>query len=142
ISERLDQLIDELVDAARSRPIFSLLPSQQEALRKSLLDPMRVAVVLQMPTSSGKTLLAEFSIVQAFEAYRGQARVAYVVPTRALATQIRRTLSEDLRPLGIEVAAAGSAFEEDPYELQLLESTDGVVVSTPEKLDLLLRAHP
>lgn len=142
ISDRLDQLIDELARVGREQPVFSLLPSQQDALRKSLLDPARIAVVLQMPTSAGKTLLAEFAIVQSFEAYKGDARVVYVVPTRALATQVRRTLSEDLRPLGIQVAAAGSAFEEDPYELNLLLAGDGVVVATPEKLDLLLRAHP
>jgi helicase len=142
ISRRLDELLDELAGTGRERPIFSLLPSQQEALRKSLLDPTKIAVVLQMPTNSGKTLLAEFSIIQAFEAYRDEARVVYVVPTRALATQVRRSLAEDLGPLGIPVSAAGSAFEEDPYELNLLLSTDGVVVATPEKLDLLLRAHP
>jgi len=95
-----------------------------------------------MPTSTGKTLLAEFAIAQAFEAYKGQARVVYLTPTRALATQIRRTLSEDLRPLGIDVSTAGSAFEEDPYELNLLQMSDGVVVATPEKMDLMLRAHP
>lgn len=142
ISERIDNLIDELTSSAREQPILSLLPSQQEALRQALLDRSRMAVVLQMPTSSGKTLLAEFSIVQTFDAYRDRSRVVYLVPTRALATQVRRTLAEDLRPLGIEVSAAGSAFEEDPYEINLLQDADGVVVSTPEKLDLLLRAHP
>lgn len=142
ISERLDLLLDELARVGRDRPIFSLLPSQQDALRQSLLDPTRVAVVLQMPTSAGKTLLAEFAIVQTVEAYRDNARVVYVVPTRALATQVRRTLTEDLRPLGIPVSAAGSAFEEDPYELNILKAADGVVVATPEKLDLMLRVHP
>ncbi|MEW5929617.1 MAG: DEAD/DEAH box helicase [Gemmatimonadota bacterium] len=142
ISERLDQLLTELAKVGRERPVFSLLPSQQEAIRKNLLDPSRTAVVLQMPTSAGKTLLAEFTIVQTFEAYRDSSRIVYIVPTRALATQVRRTLSEDLRPLGIQVAAAGSAFEDDPFELQMLAGDDAVVVATPEKLDLLLRAHP
>ncbi|MCT7973659.1 DEAD/DEAH box helicase [Laspinema olomoucense] len=141
ISERIDTLINELTKVGRDQPIFSLLPSQQDALRQSLLDPSRIAIILQMPTSAGKTLLAEFSIVQTFDAYRRRTRVVYVVPTRALATQVRRTLTEDLGPLGISVSAAGSAFEEDPYELQLLQDTDGVVVATPEKLDLMLRAH-
>jgi helicase len=141
ISERIDSLLDELANQARGRPIFSLLPSQKDALRQNLLDPAKMAVVLQMPTSSGKTLLAEFAIAQAFEAYRGAARIAYVCPTRALATQVRRTLGEDLGRLGIKVSAAGGAFEDDPYEVNLLGSSDGVVVATPEKLDLLLRAH-
>jgi helicase len=124
ISGRLDALLKELSKMGRDRPVFSLLPSQQDAIRQSLLDPSRIAIVLQMPTSAGKTLLAEFSIVQAFEAYKENTRAVYVVPTRALATQVRRVLSEDLRPLGIQVAAAGSAFEEDPFELELLLSTD------------------
>ena len=141
ISERIDSLVQELVRQGRERPVFSLLPSQRDALRQRLLDRTQVAVVLQMPTSTGKTLLAEFAIAQAFEAYKGKARVVYLSPTRALATQIRKILSEDLRPIGIEVSAAGSAFEEDPYELNLLQMSDGVIVATPEKLDLMLRAH-
>lgn len=142
ISERIDLLLIELTQLGRPHPVFSLLPSQQEAIREAFLDRSKLAIVLQMPTSSGKTLLAEFAIAQTFDAYREQTRVVYVVPTRALATQIRRTLAEDLGPLQIEVSAAGSAFEEDPYELRLLSDADGVVVATPEKLDLLLRNHP
>lgn len=142
ISERLDQLLVELARQGRQQPVFSLLPSQQEALRQNLLDRTQVAIVLQMPTSAGKTLLAEFAIVQAFDAYKKGTRVVYVTPTRALATQVRRTLTEDLRPLQIQVSAAGSAFEEDPFELNLLDSEDAVIVATPEKLDLMLRAHP
>jgi hypothetical protein len=142
ISQRIDQLLEELTQEGRPYPVFSLLPSQQEALRHAFLDRSKLAIVLQMPTSAGKTLLAEFAIVQTFDAYRDEARVVYIVPTRALATQIRRTLAEDLGPLGIRVSAAGSAFEEDPYELKLLSGTDGIIVTTPEKLDLMLRVHP
>lgn len=142
ISDRVDQLVRALSGAARERPIFTLLPSQHEALRSRLLDPAQIAVVLQMPTSTGKTLLAELAIAQVFGAYREGARVAYICPTRALAAQVRRTLAEDLGPLGVRVSAAGAAFEEDPYELALVTQEDGVVVTTPEKLDLLVRVHP
>lgn len=138
---RMDELLSALTAAGREHPIFSLLPSQQEALRESLLDPVRISVVLQMPTSSGKTLLAEFAILQSLQSYGEDTRVLYLTPTRALATQVRRTLNCDLRDLGIAVSAAGGAFEEDPYELGLLQTADGVIVATPEKADLLLRAH-
>jgi hypothetical protein len=141
ISQRIDLLLQELTQSGRPHPVFSLLPSQQEALRQAFLDRSRVAIVLQMPTSSGKTLLAEFAIAQTFDAYRDRTRAVYLVPTRALATQVRRQLAEDLRPLQIKVSAAGSAFEEDPFELSLLEESDGVVIATPEKLDLMLRSH-
>lgn len=142
ISNRIDAFIESLVQGGRAHQVFSLLPSQQDALRQSLLDPSRIAIVLQMPTSAGKTLLAEFAILQTLDAFPEHPRVVYVVPTRALATQARRTLSRDLGPIGVRCSAAGSAFEEDPFELQLLSDHDGIVVATPEKLDLLLRAHP
>jgi replicative superfamily II helicase len=142
ISDRLDKLLIELARGARERNVFSLLPSQQDAIRASLMDASRVAIILQMPTSSGKTLLAEFTILQTFDAFKESSRVVYLVPTRALATQAHRMLAEDLGPLGIDVIAAASAFEEDPFEVELLNSSNGVVVATPEKLDLLLRSHP
>lgn len=138
---RMNELLSALMADGREHPIFSLMPSQQEALRESLLDPVRVCVVLQMPTSAGKTLLAEFAILQSLQSFGQDSRVLYLTPTRALATQVRRTLNSDLRSLGIAVSAAGGAFEEDPYELGLLQSADGVIVATPEKTDLLLRAH-
>lgn len=138
INEKTDALVRAVSN--RDGAILSMLPSQQDALAKNLLDPQREAVVLQMPTSSGKTLMAELAILQTLSGY-GAARVVYVTPTRALATQVRRTLGFDFSDLDIDVTAAGSAFEEDPFEHALLDQLSGVVVSTPEKLDLLLRSR-
>jgi helicase len=138
INEKIDSLIRNM--STREGAIYSMLPSQQEALGSNLLDPRQEAVVLQMPTSSGKTLMAELAAVQTISSY-ADAKIVYLTPTRALATQVKRTLGADLSDLDILVTAAGSAFEEDPFELALLEQAKGVVVSTPEKLDLLLRAH-
>lgn len=138
ITEKIDSLMRNM--STREGAIYSMLPSQQEALGSNLLDPRQEAVVLQMPTSSGKTLMAELAAVQTLSSY-ADAKIVYLTPTRALATQVKRTLGADLADLDILVTAAGSAFEEDPFELALLEQVKGVVVSTPEKLDLLLRAH-
>lgn len=138
INQKIDQLVRSI--SAREGPIFSMLPSQQDALAGNLLDAQREAVVLQMPTSSGKTLMAELAALQAISSY-ADAKVVYLTPTRALATQVRRTLGADFAELGVEVTAAGSAFEEDPFEMALLNAASGIVVSTPEKLDLLLRGR-
>jgi replicative superfamily II helicase len=95
-----------------------------------------------MPTSAGKTLLAEFAIVQALALYP-QRTVAYVVPTRALVNQITRRLRRDIEPLGFPVEAAIPVVEIDPSEDQLLRQDISVLVVTPEKLDLLIRTdHP
>jgi helicase len=138
ITATIDKLLKSM--SMRDQAIYSMLPSQRDALNKNFLDPQREAVVLQMPTSSGKTLLAEIAALQTLASY-ADARVVYLTPTRALSTQVRRTLGADFAALGIDVTAAGSAFEEDPFEQALLAAVRGVVVFTPEKLDLVLRGR-
>jgi len=142
ISDDLDQFIASLHSDNKSRKVFSLLPSQQDAVKQALFDPSKLGIVLEMPTSSGKTLLAEFLIVQAVAMYGPDSRILYIAPTRALASQVKRNLTVDLKDKGIQVTGASNAFEEDPYELSLLQESNGVIVVTPEKADLLLRAHP
>lgn len=126
----------------RDHPVLELWPSQQEALKKSLLDPYQRAIMVEMPTSAGKTLLAKFSIVQT-KALNPNSTIAYVVPTRALVNQITFDLRQDFRPLNFRIELAVPAFELDPTEAALLAQGIDVLVTTPEKLDLLLRVdHP
>jgi hypothetical protein len=143
LGARMGALVDALTAQARDNPVLELWPSQRSALRSSLLDPAKRALVVQMPTSAGKTLIAEFAVVQAL-ALNPDATVAYVVPTRALVNQITLRLRTDLSALGMNVEAAVPVFELDPVEDQLLQGERiHVLVSTPEKLDLLLRQdHP
>ncbi|MGW4168979.1 DEAD/DEAH box helicase [Streptomyces chartreusis] len=127
--------------ASRERtPTLELWPSQRRAIDQHLLDPARRAVVVEMPTSAGKTLVAEFSIVQA-HALNRESTVAYIVPTRALVNQITQRLRRDFRPLGFVVEAAAPVFELDPTEDQLLQQKIDILVSTPEKLDLLVKSN-
>jgi hypothetical protein len=130
--------------AARGRPnpVLELWPSQQEAFARNILDPYRRAVLVEMPTSAGKTLLAKFAIVQTKNLQR-EGTVAYTVPTRALVNQLTADLRADLGLLGLTVEPTVSAFELDPAEDALLSNPPDVLVTTPEKLDLLLRrSHP
>lgn len=120
-------------------PTLELWPSQRTALERHLLDPARRAIVVEMPTSAGKTLLAEFSIVQA-HALNRNSTVAYLVPTRALVNQVTQRLRRDFGPLNLVVEAAAPVFELDPTEDLLLHQKIDVLVCTPEKLDLLLRS--
>jgi RAD3-like DEAD/DEAH box helicase len=142
LGRRMREFVDLLTNEGRPRPVFELWPSQREALNSSLLDPAKRAIVVEMPTSAGKTLIAEFSVVQALALNPG-GKVAYVVPTRALVNQIVLRLRADLGPLGYAVEAAVPVFELDPTEDQLLRQKIDVLVVTPEKLDLLIRSgHP
>jgi hypothetical protein len=118
------------------KPVLELWHSQREALRQNLLDPTKAAVVLSMPTSAGKTLLAELAISNIDPA---EGRIVYLAPTRALVTQVALTLKRHLAPLKMRVTVATPSFELNPVEEQILAESFDVLVTTPEKLDLLVR---
>lgn len=142
LGEKVLDFAKHLADHSRAKPVIELWPGQQDALRSNLLDPYRRAVLVEMPTSAGKTLLAKFSIVQA-RALNPTATIAYVVPTRALVNQITSELRSDFREIGWSVEQAVPSFELNPTESMLLSSRPAILVTTPEKLDLLVKGdHP
>lgn len=142
LGDRVAALARSLASRARNLPIIDLWPSQQKALAGNLLDPYKRAVLVEMPTSAGKTLLAKFSIMQSKNLHAA-GTIAYVVPTRALVNQVVVDLRNDLVPLGLTIEATVPVFELDPSEDALLQEAPGVLVTTPEKMDLLLRRnHP
>jgi len=131
-----------LADKGKLKPVIELWPSQQQAFGKQLFDTSPRAILVEMPTSAGKTLLAKFLIVQTKTLYP-QGTIAYVVPTRALVNQITRELRRDfqgLRQQSLKVEQAVPVFELDPTEAELLKTRPDILVTTPEKLDLLIKS--
>ena len=147
VNFRVTQFAHTLVDRGRGdRAIFDVLPPQRRALaERGLLGSSRRAVVVSLPTSSGKTLIAEFRMLQALNQFEHEhGWVAYLAPTRTLVNQIARQLRRDLEPLDIIVEQVSPALEIDNIESDLLHEQDSlkafrVLVTTPEKLDLMLR---
>lgn len=123
--------------------ILELLPSQRDAISQRLFDVAANAIVLQMPTSAGKTMLAEFNIAVT-KSLLPQSKVVYIVPSRALVNQVYHDLRADLSQLGLSVEKTSSVNEVDPSEDAFLQTDEiDVLVSTPEKMDLLIRRnHP
>ena len=124
--------------------MFELLPPQRAALlEQGLLDQAKTAIVVDMPTSGGKTLLAQFRILQALNQFRDDGGwVVYVAPTRALSAQITRRLRTDFAPIGLRVEQLTAAVEVDAFEEALLGDGDepfDILVATPEKLSLVVR---
>ena len=143
---RVNSKTSEFVRSLAKRdhqPMFQLLPPQRAALlEQGLLDQAKTAIVVDLPTSGGKTLLAQFRILQALNQFRDAGGwVAYVAPTRALCAQITRRLRRDFQPIGICVEQLTAAVEVDAFENDILTAEDGfdVLVSTPEKLSLAIR---
>lgn len=147
VNSRVTKFVRSLVDKGRGgKVLFDVLPPQRRALaEQGLLGSSRRAVVVSLPTSSGKTLIAQFRILQAlnqFDLERGW--VAYLAPTRTLVRQVARRLRRDFEPLGVAVEQVSPALEVDGVESELLCERDTtrefrILVTTPEKLDLMLR---
>lgn len=141
------RFVTNLVSQSRTRPVLELLPPQRQALAEAgLIRGGKRSVVVSMPTSAGKTLIAQFRILEAINAFREQQPwVAYVAPSRALVNQVTRRLRRDFSSLGIKVEQLSPALEVDGVEHAILADTNPetqfqVLVATPEKLDLLLRS--
>ncbi|MBA5249917.1 MAG: DEAD/DEAH box helicase [Gammaproteobacteria bacterium] len=129
--------------AEKSKPLLELLPPQRVAIKEmGLLDPAKTAVVVDMPTSGGKTLLAQFRMLQTINNFGdSNGWIAYVAPTKALVSQLTRRLRKDFSPIGIIVEKLSGALEIDVLEEDLLHAEKGfdILVSTPEKMQLVLR---
>ncbi|MEU3322054.1 DEAD/DEAH box helicase [Streptomyces sp. NPDC006785] len=130
------------------RPMTQVWPSQRRALDAGLVDAPARSLAVTMPTSAGKTHIAEWAILHALTPQDDNwwrsllpDLAVYVVPTRALAAQVERHLAESLELVGLRVSSLFGGAEHVRYETELLNFTD-VLVVTSEKLDLLLRNMP
>jgi replicative superfamily II helicase len=143
---RVTGFVESLTSRERKQPIFEMLPPQRRTLREEgLLGSGHRSVVVSLPTSSGKTFIAEFRILQALNQFDHEhGWVAYLAPTRALVNQMTPRLRRDFAPLGTVVEKVSPALEIDGLEAGILTDSDQrqqfrILVTTPEKLDLMLR---
>ena len=130
-----DEYLQLLLSGPRSA--FWLWPSQAGALEAGLFSHDRFAVA--MPPSAGKTFLAELKIVQRIA--NTEKLAFYVVPLNALARQAQRELSNRLRraPLRMNVRVLTGTYELSDEDLEAAGIRESVIITTPEKLDGLLR---
>ena len=119
---------------ARKTSEVELWPSQREAALRS--TDVTDDLVVALPTSAGKTRVAEIAALMTLSSAR---RVLIVTPLRALSAQTERSFRKTFAPLGFSVSslygASGlSAGDEDALR------TREIVIATPEKLDFALRS--
>lgn len=127
------------------RYIYSLLPSQREVI-SDVLTPKK-SIVVGMPTSAGKSFLAEMQILFSIHNYKTSEfnpTVCYVVPTNALIDQVKIDLQSDFKEFNFNIETALPYYDVDEIENEILmrEHID-ILISTPEKLEALVRQnHP
>lgn len=128
-------------------PVLTLWPPQRDLLTRKAgnpLDPSTRRLLLSVPTSAGKTLIAQLLICHHLVTQPGN--VCYVTPLRSLGREMRQALSGRMRViekgLGADLADFGNVTIDEVFDL-LGEPADGSVeVMTPERLGHLLRHDP
>jgi len=121
---------------SRSRSEIELWPSQLDAASRAVNSSDDLVAAL--PTSAGKTRIAEMCILRALSL---QKRVVFVTPLRALSAQTERSLKETFVPLGFTVSSLYGSSGSTGDDVDSLKNRN-IVVSTPEKLDFALRNDP
>ena len=111
--------------------IKDINPVQKLALENGLLEGANL--VVSSPTASGKTIIAEFAIINNWINKKGKS--IYIVPLRALAYEKYDEFKEKYSELGLKIGVStGDLDSTSDY----LENKD-LIVLTSEKLDSLLR---
>jgi superfamily II DNA/RNA helicase len=120
----------------RSRAEIDLWPSQIIAAARAIDESDDL--VVSLPTSAGKTRIAELCILRCLA---GGRRVVFVTPLRALSAQTEITLQRTFGPLGKTISALYGSIGVSAFDEDTIRERD-IVVATPEKLDFALRNDP
>ena len=115
---------------------IELWPSQLQGVKRALSNNDNL--VISMPTSAGKTRIAEICILRCLSEAK---RVVYITPLRALSAQMENNLNGLFGPLGKKVSTLYGSMISTGLQGQIFKSSD-IVVATPEKLDFSLRSEP
>lgn len=146
ITPEIHKFITHLIQA-QDHIVLNLLPSQQSAVAD--LFSAKKSIVINMPTSSGKTLLAQLYILYKMKQYQtGETYplACYVVPTNALINQTKKKFEKDFSCLNFVIETVLPFYESDQLEKDILKSKENnlnILIVTPEKLDFMIRNnHP
>lgn len=120
----------------RAKAEIDLWPSQIDAAARAV--DQTDDLVVSLPTSAGKTRIAELCILTCLAAGK---RVVFVTPLRALSAQTEIGLQRTFAPLGRTVSALYGSIGVTRLDQDALRLRD-IVVATPEKLDFALRNDP
>ena len=131
-------LPDNIKEFYTGSGITELYPPQALALEAGLLSDKNL--VAAIPTASGKTLLAEFTMLRSILNEKRMGKALYIVPLRALASEKFerfRSFESILKSNGRGVSAGISTGDFDSRD-DWLGNFD-IIVATSEKVDSLLR---
>jgi helicase len=140
---KMADIPERIADAFTMDSIFELWKSHRAAFMDrggaglGILDEEVRSVLINVPTSAGKSLIAEIYITT-FLNRNQEARSIWIVPSRALVSEVFLRLRKRFKRIGISVSTVVGGVELAPDE-NAFDQGARVLVITPEKLDGLLR---
>ncbi len=130
-----EELFDKLIQIKFPSELW---PSQKEAVAAGLLDNAFDCWGMAAPTGTGKTFLARLLIINTIQTNEN-AKVLYIIPSKALVHEVSSDLGKTFSSLSIEVMAVSAQLTSlDDESVNEFEKSK-ILVITPEKADLLLR---
>lgn len=118
-------------------PIVELFKSQKECISKIVNND--AGFIVGIPTSSGKTKIAEITIVKTlFE--NPDSLCVYIAPFRSLATEVEHGLLSILSVLGYEISHLYGNSQETQLDRESIKEAN-VIIATPEKIKSILRSN-
>ena len=128
-------------------PVLTLWPPQRDLLQRETanpLDPATKRLLLSVPTSAGKTLVAQILMCHHLATESGD--ICYITPLRSLGREMRQALAGRLRVLEKGIGGDQPDFGEisigELLDLPDASAGTAVEVMTPERLAHLLRHSP
>ncbi len=120
-----------VIDVLTADGITALYPTQDEAIRKGVLDKKNV--VMAVPTASGKTLIAELCMLKSILQDGG--RALYIAPLKALASEKYHDFKKKYESLGVKIGIATGDLDSPSKYLDRYQ----ILIATAEKVDSILR---
>ncbi|HLZ95907.1 MAG TPA: DEAD/DEAH box helicase [Candidatus Dormibacteraeota bacterium] len=126
-------MTENLADVFESTLPFKLDPFQREAIEK--LDAGRGGVLVSAPTSSGKTVVAEYAI---FRALREKQKVIYTTPLKALSNQKYHDFVREYGQATVGLVTGENTINDDaPVVVMTTEILRNLIYEDPARLDLV-----
>ena len=125
--------VESLVEEFNDTLPFDLDPFQREAIEK--LDRGSGGVLVSAPTSSGKTIVAEYAI---FRAQRDGAKVIYTTPLKALSNQKYHDFVRAYGEATVGLVTGENTINDDaPVVVMTTEILRNLIYEDPARLDLV-----
>ncbi|MBB6054913.1 DEAD/DEAH box helicase [Tolumonas osonensis] len=132
-SNIIDNYVAQL--ALRTPAITELFFAQYNALQ---VMQNKSDIVLSLPTSSGKTRIAEIAILEAL-IDKPFSKVLYLAPFRSLSYEVEESMEKTLTPLGFSTTFLYGGGQYSKLDKTLIENSN-VIIATPEKAKAIVRA--